>query len=138
LSNKQLFVEERAEPKRIREVDASREKSLAKALKTARGRRSQEVVARMMGKTQSWVAKIEMTGRVTFVHLERLAIIYGKELSDFSKLRREDVINEQGDYLGKAEGRWRFTARRDTAKRIMESNPPFWASDPSYFGKTEK
>jgi transcriptional regulator with XRE-family HTH domain len=138
LSKKQIFVDERAEPKRIRDVDASRAKSLAKALKTARGTRSQEIVARMMGKTQSWIAKIETTGRVTFVHLERLAIIYGKPLSDFSKLKRADVIDEHGDYLGKSEGRWRFAARRDTAKRIEENNPSFKASNPSYFDKPDK
>ena len=65
---------------------------------------TQKTVALMLGTTQPNVGKLERSGRVPFIVVERLAAIYGVPLSYFTTLRAD--TREDGKYLGMTNEEW--------------------------------
>jgi transcriptional regulator with XRE-family HTH domain len=72
----------------VKTEDSRGRKLLRDKLKQARKEAdlSQAVVAYMLGCSQSYLTKVERTGRVDFARLERLAAIYDKPLEWFQTL----------------------------------------------------
>jgi transcriptional regulator with XRE-family HTH domain len=95
--------------RRIGDKDKRSQKLLRAKLKEARceAKLSQAVVGYMLGCTQSYVSKIERTGRVEFVRMQRLAAIYGKPLEWFRTLDNPiRGIEGEGGYLGYSLEEW--------------------------------
>jgi transcriptional regulator with XRE-family HTH domain len=87
--------------RRIGDEERRSRKGLREKLRLARTERklSQAVVAYMLGCSQSYLSKVERTGRVDFVRLQRLAAIYAKPLDWFQTLG--DVFQtDEHLYLG--------------------------------------
>jgi transcriptional regulator with XRE-family HTH domain len=116
-----VLGDQRAESANILKKDAVRCLALAKKLREARKdiNLSQTVVAHMMGRSQGWLKKVEKDGRVSYVHLERLALIYWKPLDWFFTLDRAEVWDENNNYLGFSEFRWKEKAKLAAARALM-------------------
>lgn len=117
-----ILGDQRAELAAILKKDEGRFDPLADKLKRARkdAGLTQMVAARMMGRSQSWLKKVEADGRVSFVHLERLALIYWKPLSYFITIEREEVW--KGDeYLGFSDFRWKHKAKVAAVRALLRS-----------------
>jgi len=65
---------------------------------------NQATVALMLGTTQPTVGKLERSGRVPFIVLERLAAIYDVPLSYFATLPVD--TRKDGKYLGMTNEEW--------------------------------
>jgi transcriptional regulator with XRE-family HTH domain len=87
--------------RRIGDEERRNRKGLREKLRLARteSKLSQAVAAYMLGCSQSYLSKVERTGRVDFVRMQRLAAIYDKPLDWFQTL--SDVFQTgQHLYLG--------------------------------------
>lgn len=65
---------------------------------------NQKTVALMLGTTQPNVGKLERSGRVPFIVLERLAAIYDVPLTYFATLPAD--TRKDGKYLGMTNEEW--------------------------------
>jgi len=65
---------------------------------------NQKTVALMLGTTQPNVGKLERSGRVPFIVLERLAVIYDVPLTYFATLPAD--TRKDGKYLGMTNEEW--------------------------------
>jgi transcriptional regulator with XRE-family HTH domain len=115
-----ILGDQRAELKNILTKDEGRLSPLTEKLKLARREAglTQMTAARMMGRSQSWLKKAEADGRVSFVHLERLALIYWKPLSHFTTIEHEEVWDDDV-YLGFSEFRWQQKAKVAAARALL-------------------
>lgn len=94
----------------------NRHKGLAIALRRARNEAglSQAEAAFMISSNQSFLSRVERTGEVDFVVLERLAAVYNKPVSSFHTLDFEAVTRRnlnQPDipqYEGRTRAEWKY------------------------------
>jgi transcriptional regulator with XRE-family HTH domain len=93
-------------------------KVLREKLKQARTEAglAQPVVAYMMGCSQSWLSKLEKSGNLDFLTLERLAAIYDKPLEWFSTLgpgirARTTWAPHEAAYRGQTRTEWKQSAK---------------------------
>jgi transcriptional regulator with XRE-family HTH domain len=93
--------------RRIGDEDKRSRKRLCEKLRLARSetKLSQVVVAYMLGCSQSYLSKVERTGRVDFVRMQRLAAIYARPLEWFQTLD-DPFSGEERFYLGWALEDW--------------------------------
>ena len=93
--------------------DSSGRKLLRQKLKQARKEAdlSQPVVSYMLGCSQSYLSKVERSGRVDFVRLERLAAIYDKPVSWFATL--DPKITAPTTYAVEGESCYRGLTRKE-------------------------
>src|SRR6266576_1747129 len=93
--------------RRVADEDKRSRRSLREKLRLARNeaKLSQAVVAYMLGCSQSYLSKVERTGRVAFVRLQRLAAIYARPLEWFQTLD-DPFCGEERFYGGCALGDW--------------------------------
>ncbi|MGA2859196.1 MAG: helix-turn-helix transcriptional regulator [Candidatus Sulfotelmatobacter sp.] len=93
--------------RRVEDEDKRSRRNLREKLRLARNeaKLSQAVVAYMCGCTQSYLSKVERTGRVDFVRLQRLAAVYAKPLEWFQTLD-DPFSGEERFYLGWALEDW--------------------------------
>lgn len=83
---------------------------------------TQRTVALMLGTTQPNVGKLERSGRVPFIALERLAAIYDVPLSHFVTLPAD--TRKDGKYLGMTNEEW--SEYHETYNRPRcRTGPPF-------------
>lgn len=97
----------------VKTQDSSGRKLLRQKLKQARKEAdlSQPVVAYMLGGSQSYLSKVERSGRVDFVRLERLAAIYAKPVSWFATL--DPKITAPTNYAVEGEPCYRGSTRKE-------------------------
>jgi len=98
--------EPRLERRELRRDYERRRKQLVDLLRKARkdAGLTQKTVALMLGTTQPNVGKLERSGRVPFIVLERLAAIYDVLLAYFVTLPAD--TRKDGKYLGKTNEEW--------------------------------
>jgi len=104
--------------RQIRDKDRSGRKELREKLREARAeaKLSQAVAAYMLGCSQSYLSKVERTGRVDFVRMQRLSAIYAKPLEWFLTLK--DVFTkDERLYLGYELFDWQTLEK--TRHRVM-------------------
>ncbi len=98
--------EPRRERRELRRDYERRRKQIVLLLRNARKATglTQKTVALMLGTTQPNVGKLERSGRVPFIVLERLAAIYDVPLSHFVTLPPD--TRKDGKYLGMTNEEW--------------------------------
>jgi transcriptional regulator with XRE-family HTH domain len=116
----------------VKTQDSRGRKLLREKLKQARREAdlSQPVVAYMLGCSQSYLSKVERTGRVDFVRLERLGAIYDKPLSWFATL--DPNVRARTTYAAKDEPCYRGLTRKEWKKATRTKHWPVprgWGRD---------
>ena len=98
--------EPRRERRELRRDFERRRKQMVQLLRRARKEAglTQKTVALMLGTTQPNVGKLERSGRVPFIVVERLAAIYDIPLSYFGTLDAD--TRKEGKYLGMTNEEW--------------------------------
>lgn len=98
--------EPRRERRELRRDCQRRRKLMVQLLRKARKQAglTQKTVALMLGTTQPNVGKLERSGRVPFIVVERLAAIYDVPLSYFTSLDAD--TRTDGKYLGMTNEEW--------------------------------
>jgi transcriptional regulator with XRE-family HTH domain len=86
-------------------------------------------VSLMLGRSQSSLAKIEQSGRITFCLLERLAAIYNKPISYFQTISAE--IRQGSSYLGMSNEEWAIEASRLRGRPALRAMKKRWKQYPT-------
>ena len=116
--------EPRRERRELRRDLHRRRKLMVKLLRKARkgAGLTQKTVALMLGTTQPNVGKLERSGRVPFIVVERLAAIYDVPLSYFATLDAD--TRTDGKYLGMTNEQWSAYYSQYNRPRCRTGRPP--------------